>query len=200
MSNSWRGDDQSDEQNQDGPMTSSEDAGILTLKAKRSSGNFLILMVISMFASGFIINPVSEMEFFPPEYVFYISSFGLLFLAILTILSSIWGRLNKQWSRITLDGDEISLQRYLPLKISSFSHKQIKSVIIDVVIMEKVYVETKNDDDDDYRRRDGYWDYRVELMDENNMTLAYFSLNNEDWEPFAARLSGRLNKKLIREK
>ena len=182
-------------------MRSYEDAGTLTMRAESSSGNFLMFMVLSMFGSGLITNPVSEIEFFPSEYVFYISLFGILFLTILIILSIIWGRLNKQWTSITLDGDGIYLQRYLPFKVSSFSHKQIKSVIVDVVIMEKVYVETKNNDDDDYhhRRKDGYWDYRVELMDENNNKLAYFSLKNDEWEPFAVSLSERLNKKLIKE-
>ena len=183
-------------------MGSYEDTGTLTIRAESSSGHFLMFMVLSMFGSGFITNPVSEMEFFPSEYVFYISLFGILFLTILIILSIIWGRLNKQWTLITLDGDEIYLQRYLPFKVSSFSHKQIKSVIVDVVIMEKVYVETKNNDnDDDYHhgREDGYWDYRVELMDENNNKLAYFSLKNDEWEPFAVSLSERLNKKLIKE-
>lgn len=183
-------------------MRSYEDAGTLTMRAESSSGNFLMFMVLSMFGSGLITNPVSEIEFFPSEYVFYISLFGILFLTILIILSIIWGRLNKQWTSITLDGDGIYLQRYLPFKLSSFSHKHIKSVIVDVVIMEKVYVETKNNDnDDDYHhgREDGYWDYRVELMDENNNKLAYFSLKNDEWEPFAVNLSERLNKKLIKE-
>jgi hypothetical protein len=140
------------------------------------------------------------MEFFPQEYVFYISMFGILFLAILIILLSIWSRLNKQWSRITMEGNEISLQRYLPFKIRLFSHKQIKSEVVDVVIMEKVYVEIKGNDDSSNIPRGGYWNYRVELMDENNITLAYFSLENDEWEPFAVGLSGRLDKKLIREK
>ena len=199
MSDGWWGDDQSDEQKQDDSITPHKDAGILTLKAKRSSGNFLIFAVISLMSSGFITNPIDEMEFFPEEYVFYISLIGILFIAIFIILSSIWSRLNKQWSRITLERDEISLQRYLPFKIRLFSHKQIKSEVVDVVIMEKVYVEHKGPHDDN-TSRGGYWDYRVELMDENNSTLAYFRLENDAWEPFAVRLSERLDKKLIREK
>ena len=98
-----------------------------------------------------------------------------------------------------MERGEISLQRYIPLKIRLFSHKQIKSEVVDVVIMEKAYVEIKGDDDDN-TPRGGYWDYRVELLDENNSTLAYFILENDAWEPFAVRLSERLDKKLIREK
>ena len=199
MNDDWWGDEQSEEQKQDDSITSHKDAGILTLKAKRSSGNFLIFAVISLMSSGFITNPISEMEFFPEEYVYYISLVGIIFIAIFIILSSIWSRFNKQWSRITLEGDEISLQRYIPLKIRSFSHKQIRSEVVDVVIMEKVYVEIKGDVDDN-SPRGGYWDYVVELLDENNSTLADFSLENDAWEPFAVRLSERLDKKLIREK
>lgn len=199
MSDGWWGDDQSDGEKQVESITPHKDAGILTLKAKRSSGNFLIFAVISLMSSGFITNPIDEMEFFPEEYVYYISLVGILFIAIFIILSSIWGRLDKQWSRITLERDEISLQRYLPFKIRLISHKQIKCEIVDVVVMEKVYVEMKGDNDDKVRMG-GYWDYRVELMDENNSTLAYFSLENDAWEPFAVRLSERLDKKLIREK
>ena len=198
MSDGWWGDDQSDGEKQVESITPHKDAGILTLKAKRSSGNFLIFAVISLMSSGFITNPIDEMEFFPEEYVYYISLVGILFIAIFIILSSIWGRLDKQWSRITLERDEISLQRYLPFKIRLYSHKQIKFEIVDVVVMEKVYVEMKGDNDDKVRMG-GYWDYRVELMDENNSTLAYFSLENDEWEPFAVSLSERLNKKLIKE-
>ena len=179
-------------------MRSYEDTGTLTLRAESSSGHFLMFMVLSMFGSGFITNPVSEMEFFPSENVFYISLFGILFLTILIILSIIWGRLNKQWTLISVDGDEIYLQRYLPFKIRLYSHKQIKFEIVDVVVMEKVYVEMKGDNDDKVRMG-GYWDYRVELMDEKNSTLAYFNLENDEWEPFAVSLSERLNKKLIKE-
>ena len=200
MSDDWWGDNQSDEQEQDRSIKPHKDTATLTLKANRSPGNFLILAVISIFGSGFITNPVSEMEFFPQEYVFFITMFGILFLAILIILLSIWSRLNKQWSRVTMEGNEISLQRYLPFKIRLFSHKQIKSEVVDVVIMEKVYVEIKGNDDSSNIRRGGYWNYRVELMDENNITLAYFSLENDEWEPFAVGLSGRLDKELIREK
>ena len=198
MSDGWWGDDQSDGEKQVESITPHKDAGILTLKAKRSSGNFLIFAVISLMSSGFITNPIDEMEFFPEEYVYYISLVGILFIAIFIILSSIWGRLDKQWSRITLERDEISLQRYLPFKIRLYSHKQIKFEIVDVVVMEKVYVEMKGDNDDKVRMG-GYWDYRVELMDEKNSTLAYFNLENDEWEPFAVSLSERLNKKLIKE-
>jgi hypothetical protein len=196
MSDGWWGDDQSDEQKQDDSITPQKDAGILTLKAKSSRGNeFLIWAVISLMSSGFITNPISEMEFFPEEYVFYISLVGILFIAIFIILSSIWVRLNKRWSRITMERDQISLQRFLPFKIRLFSHKQIKFEVVDVVIMEEVYLDGPGEGS-----RGGYWDYRVELMDENNSTLAYFCLENDAWEPFAVRLSERLGKKLIREK
>jgi hypothetical protein len=94
-----------------------------------------------------------------------------------------------------MERDQISLQRFLPFKIRLFSHKQIKFEVVDVVIMEEVYLDGPGEGS-----RGGYWDYRVELMDENNSTLAYFCLENDAWEPFAVRLSERLGKKLIREK
>ena len=203
MNDTWWEDEQSDGSSQKGLKTPPKDTGTMILKANKAQGNFLMFMVISMFASGFITNPVSEMELFPQENVFYYSLFALLFLACFIILSSIWGRLDKQWTSITVDDDGAYLQRHLPLKINSYSHKQIKPETIDVVIMEKVFVEIRNDDDDigyNSSNRDGYWDYRVEMLDKNNKTLAFFSLESEGWRTFATRLSERLEKQLIEEK
>ena len=83
------------------------------------------------FSSGLIINPISELDFFPEPYVFYIVSVFATALLFMVGLSYMWTIFDKHWRTIIIDGDNVVLKRYLPLKINSFSYKQLKSTDIE---------------------------------------------------------------------
>ena len=146
MEDNWWEDDKTGESSQDEPTAVPEDSEKLVLKANRNSGALPIFFV-SFFLSGFIINPISELDFFPDPYVFYIVSFFVTALLCTVGLSYIWTIFDKHWTTIIIDGDNVVLKRYLPLKINSFSYKQLKSTDIGMVVMERVWVEHTDHDD-----------------------------------------------------
>ena len=92
-------------------------------------------------------DPISRADFFPEPYVFYGVSFLATTLLFMVGLSFIWTIFDKHWWTIVIDGDNVVLKRYLPLKINSFSYKQLKSTDIEMVVMERVWVEHNDSDD-----------------------------------------------------
>ena len=117
----------------------SRQTGMLQASYRSSSSLF--------FFGGLIINPISELDFFPEPYVFYIVSVFATALLFMVGLSFIWTIFDKHWWTIIIDGDNVVLKRYLPLKINSFSYKQLKSTDIEMVVMERVWVEHNDSDD-----------------------------------------------------
>ena len=103
-----------------------------------------------VFFGGLIINPISELDFFPEPYVFYIVSVFATALLFMVGLSFIWTIFDNHWWTIIIDGDNVALKRYLPLKINSFSYKQLKSTDIEMVVMERVWVEHTDHTHDNY--------------------------------------------------
>ena len=203
MKEDWWVGDKPGESPQDEPPAVLENDEILILKANSQWVNPLGIFIISFGASGYVTNTISELDFFPEPYLYY---FGL-FLSLLTLsiigISSIWSLFNNEWSTIILDGDNVSLKRYRPLKISSFSYKQIKSTQIEVVVMEKVWEDTTRDDStfDDVigDSMSGNWSHKVKLLDSNGKKIAIFDLDEVKWKPFAEKISKKLNKKLIED-
>lgn len=149
MEDNWWEDDKTGESSQDEPTAVPGDGEKLVLKANRQVSGVLPIVFISFFLSGFIINPISELGFFPEPYVFYIVSVFATALLCTVGLSYIWTIFDKHWTTIIIDGDNVVLKRYLPLKINSFSYKQIKSMDIEMVVMERVWVEHTVDTHDD---------------------------------------------------
>ena len=147
MEDNWWGDDKTVESSQDEPTAVPGDGEKLVLKANRHVSGLLPIVFISFFLSGFIINPISELDFFPEPYVFYIASVFATALLFMVGLSYIWTIFDKHWRTIIIDGDNVVLKRYLPLKINSFSYKQLKSTDIEMVVMERVWVEHNDSDD-----------------------------------------------------
>lgn len=145
MEDNWWEDDKTGESSQDEPTAVPEDSEKLVLKANRNSG-VLPIFFVSFFLSGFIINPISELDFFPDPYVFYIVSVFATALLCMVGLSYIWTIFDKHWTTIIIDGDNVVLKRYLPLKINSISYKQLKSTDIEMVVMERVWVEHTDHD------------------------------------------------------
>ena len=141
MEDNWWGDDKTGESSQDEPKAVPGNGEILVLKANRHSLGVLPIVFLSFFLSGFIINPISELGFFPEPYVYYIVSVFATALLCMVGLSYIWTKFDKEWTTIIVDGDNVVLKRYLPLKINSFSYKQLKSTDIETVVMERVWVE-----------------------------------------------------------
>ena len=149
MEDNWWEGDKTGESCQDKPPAVPGDGEKLVLKANRQVSGVLPIVFISFFLSGFIINPISELGFFPEPYVFYIVSVFATALLCTVGLSYIWTIFDKHWTTIIIDGDNVVLKRYLPLKINSFSYKQIKSMDIEMVVMERVWVEHTIDTHDD---------------------------------------------------
>jgi putative Mn2+ efflux pump MntP len=147
MEDNWWEDDKTGESSQDEPTAVPGDGEKLVLKANRQVSGVLPIAFISFFLSGFIINPISELGFFPEPYVFYIVSVFATALLFMVGLSFIWTIFDKHWWTIIIDGDNVVLKRYLPLKINSFSYKQLKSTDIEMVVMERVWVEHNDSDD-----------------------------------------------------
>ena len=141
MEDNWWGDDKTGESSQDEPKAVPGNGEILVLKANRHSLGVLPIVFLSFFLSGFIINPISELGFFPEPYVYYIVSVFATALLCMVGLSYIWIKFDNNWTTIIVDGDNVVLKRYLPLKINSFSYKQLKSTDIETVVMERVWVE-----------------------------------------------------------
>jgi len=141
MEDNWWGDDKTGESSQEEPKAVPGNGEILVLKANRHNLGVLPIVFLSFFLSGFIINPISELGFFPEPYVYYIVSVFATALLCMVGLSYIWTKFDKEWTTIIVDGDNVVLKRYLPLKINSFSYKQLKSTDIETVVMERVWVE-----------------------------------------------------------
>ena len=149
MEDNWWEDDKTGESSQDEPTAVTRDGEKLVLKANRNSG-VLPFFFLSFFASGFITNSISELGFFPKPYVFYIVLFFSVFLLCMVGLSYIWPMFDNHWSTIIIDGDNVSLKRHLPLKINSFSYKEVKSSEIEMVVMERVWVNVEDSNHDPY--------------------------------------------------
>jgi len=147
MEDNWWGDDKTVESSLDEPTAVPGDGEKLVLKANRHVSGLLPIVFISFFFSGLIINPISESDFFPEPYVFYIVSVFATALLFMVGLSYMWTKFDKHWRTIIIDGDNVVLKRYLPLKINSFSYKQLKSTDIEMVVMERVWVEHNDHDD-----------------------------------------------------
>ena len=147
MEDNWWGDDNTGESSLDEPTAVPGDGEKLVLKANRHVSGLLPIVFISFFLGGLIINPISESDFFPEPYVFYIVSFFATALLFMVGLSYMWTIFDKHWRTIIIDGDNVVLKRYLPLKINSFSYKQLKSTDIEMVVMERVWVEHNDSDD-----------------------------------------------------
>ena len=147
MEDNWWEDDKTGESSQDEPTAVPGDGEKLVLKANRQVSGVLPIAFMSFFLSGFIINPISELGFFPDPYVFYIVSVFATALLFTVGLSYIWTIFDKHWTTIIIDGDNVVLKRYLPLKINSISYKQLKSTDIEMVVMERVWVEHTDHDD-----------------------------------------------------
>ncbi len=147
MEDNWWGDDNYAESSLDEPTAVPGDGEKLVLKANRHVSGLLPIVFISFFLGGLIINPISESDFFPEPYVFYIVSFFATALLFMVGLSYMWTIFDKHWRTIIIDGDNVVLKRYLPLKINSFSYKQLKSTDIEMVVMERVWVEHNDSDD-----------------------------------------------------
>ena len=147
MEDNWWGDDKTVESSLDEPTAVPGDGEKLVLKANRHVSGLLPIVFISFFFSGLIINPISESDFFPEPYVFYIVSVFATALLFMVGLSYMWTKFDKHWRTIIIDGDNVVLKRYLPLKINSFSYKQLKSTDIEMVVMERVWVEHNDSDD-----------------------------------------------------
>jgi len=141
MEDNWWGDDKTVESSLDEPTAVPGDGEILVLKANSHNLGVLPIVFLSFFLSGFIINPISELDFFPDPYVYYIVSVFATALLCIVGLSYIWTIFDKHWTTIIVDGDNVVLKRYLPLNINSFSYKQLKSTDIEMVVMERVWVE-----------------------------------------------------------
>ena len=152
MEDNWWEDDKAGESPQDEPTPVSEDGEILKLKTNKVNDGlgFLPIFIISIASSGFITNPISELDFFPDPYAFYIGLFFLMFLLCMVGISRIWTVFDNHWSTIIIDGDNVSLKRYLPLKINSFSYKQVKSTDMETVVMERVWVNVEHSSHDHY--------------------------------------------------
>ena len=147
MEDNWWGDDKTVESSLDEPTAVPGGGEKLVLKANRNASGLIPIVFISFFFGGLIINPISESDFFPEPYVFYIVSVFATALLFMVGLSYIWTIFDKHWRTIIIDGDNVVLKRYLPLKINSFSYKQLKSTDIEMVVMEKVWVEHNDSDD-----------------------------------------------------
>ena len=147
MEDNWWGDDKTVESSQDEPTAVPGDGEKLVLKANRNASGLIPIVFISFFFGGLIINPISELDFFPEPYVFYIVSVFATALLFMVGLSFIWTIFDKHWTTIIIDGDNVVLKRYLPLKINSISYKQLKSTDIEMVVMERVWVEHTDHDD-----------------------------------------------------
>ena len=147
MEDNWWEDDKTGESSQDALTAVPGDGEKLVLKANRNASGLIPIVFISFFFGGLIINPISELDFFPEPYVFYIVSVFATALLFMVGLSYIWTIFDNHWRTIVIDGDNVILKRYLPLKINSFSYKQLKSTDIEMVVMEKVWVEHNNSDD-----------------------------------------------------
>ena len=117
----------------------SRQTGMLQVSYRSFSSRF--------FFGGLIINPISELDFFPEPYVFYIVSVFATALLFMVGLSFIWTIFDKHWWTIIIDGDNVVLKRYLPLKINSISYKQLKSTDVEMVVMERVWVEHTDHDE-----------------------------------------------------
>ena len=141
MEDNWWGDDKTVESSLDEPTAVPGDGEKLVLKANRHVSGLLPIVFISFFFGGLIINPISESDFFPEPYVFYIVSVFATALLFMVGLSYMWTIFDKHWRTIIIDGDNVVLKRYLPLKINSVSYKQLKSTDIEMVVMERVWVE-----------------------------------------------------------
>ena len=141
MEDNWWEDDKTGESSQDEPTAVPGDGEKLVLKANRNASGVIPIVFISFFFGGLIINPISELDFFPEPYVFYIVSVIATALLFMVGFSFIWTIFDKHWWTIIIDGDNVVLKRYLPLKINSFSYKQLKSTDIEMVVMERVWVE-----------------------------------------------------------
>jgi len=141
MEDNWWEDDKTGESSQDEPTAVPGDGEKLVLKANRHVSGLLPIVFLSFFFGGLIINPISESDFFPEPYVFYIVSVFATSLLFMVGLSYIWTIFDNHWRTIIIDGDNVVLKRYLPLKINSFSYKQLKSTDIETVVMERVWVE-----------------------------------------------------------
>ena len=150
MEDNWWGDDKTGESSQDEPIAVPGNGEILVLKANRHNLGVLPIVFLSFFLSGFIINPISELGFFPEPYVYYIVSVFATALLCMVGLSYIWTIFDEHWTTIIVDGDNVVLKRYLPLKINSFSYKQLKSTDIEMVVMDKVWTEHTDHSHDDY--------------------------------------------------
>ena len=147
MEDNWWEDDKTGESSQDEPTAVPGDGEKLVLKANRNVSGLIPIVFISFFFAGLIINPISELDFFPEPYVFYIVSVFATALLCTVGLSYIWTIFDKHWTTIIIDGDNVVLKRYLPLKINSISYKQLKSTDIEMVVMERVWVEHTDHDD-----------------------------------------------------
>ena len=147
MEDNWWEDDKTEESSRDEPTAVPGDGEKLVLKANRNASGLIPIVFISFFFGGLIINPISELDFFPEPYVFYIVSFFATALLCTVGLSYIWTIFDKHWTTIIIDGDNVVLKRYLPLKINSISYKQLKSTDIEMVVMERVWVEHTDHDD-----------------------------------------------------
>ena len=147
MEDNWWEDDKTEESSQDEPTAVPGDGEKLVLKANRHVSGLIPIVFISFFFSGLIMNPISESDFFPEPYVFYIVSVFATALLFMVGLSFIWTIFDKHWRTIIIDGDNVVLKRYLPLKINSFSYKQLKSTDIEMVVMERVWVDHNDSDD-----------------------------------------------------
>jgi len=141
MEDNWWGDDKTGKSSQDEPKAVPGDGEILVLKANTNNLGVLPIVFLSFFLSGFIINPISELDFFPEPYVYYIVSVFATALLCMVGLSYIWTIFDEHWTTIIVDGDNVVLKRYLPLKINSVSYKQLKSTDIEMVVMDRVWVE-----------------------------------------------------------
>ena len=147
MEDNWWEDDKTGESSHDEPTAVPGDGEKLVLKANRNASGVIPIVFISFFFGGLIINPISESDFFPEPYVFYIVSVFATALLFMVGLSYMWTIFDKHWRTIIIDGDNVVLKRYLPLKINSFSYKQLKSTDIQMVVMERVWVEHNDSDD-----------------------------------------------------
>ena len=150
MEDNWWEDDKSGESSQDEPTAVPGDGEHLVLKANRHNLGVLPMVFLSFFLSGFIINTISELDFFPEPYVFYIVSVFATALLCMVGMLYIWTVFDKHWTTIIIDGDNVVLKRYLPLKVNSVSYKQLKSTEIEMVVMERVWVEHTDHTHDDY--------------------------------------------------
>ena len=152
MEDNWWGEDKAGESSKHEPTAVPGDGEKLVLKANKENEGLGIFWTffVSFFASGFITNPISELGFFPDPYVFYIVLFFSVFLLCIVGLSYIWPMFDNHWSTIIIDGDNVSLKRYIPLKINSFSYKQVKSTEIETVVMERVWVNVEHSSHDHY--------------------------------------------------